>query len=388
MANFEEFDDLIQKKDDNKGGRGHNKDQKRANPYIYLVWIFILAIGCGSLLFCTVYQSLQCDNGKKRQTQVSSEVTLQIESIMAFNLMREYFFNPNVTYNFAPLYEVVGTLIDKVYGITETSLNEIKNNIDFSNSDRKLYNKIMTQNLCEYAKLNGTEEENEFECNDESDETIKEGLTIVLMHYMEELRNIYTQYLILEKTQNYNKDKYNMRYNMTLRLQPAYEDDARTILRKHENGTIIYRDEELWPNETDENKSVAYLQQRYNDSHPLKIFNKVENRKIIFLLKSIIIPAFDELYELLISKAVFDSKGIFEIETIVNIVLGVIIVILFVFGWKRHEMSLSETINKAKKMLSIIPIETLMKVKNIAKLLNIEASESDHKTSALWVQNM
>ena len=69
IANFEEFDDLIQKKDDNKGGRGHNKDQKRANPYIYLVWIFILAIGCGSLLFCTVYQSLQCDNGKKRQTK-------------------------------------------------------------------------------------------------------------------------------------------------------------------------------------------------------------------------------------------------------------------------------------------------------------------------------
>ena len=208
------------------------------------------------------------------------------------------------------------------------------------------------------------------------------------MHYMEELRNIYTQYLILEDTQNYNKGKYNMTYNMTLRLQPAYEDEARTILRKHENGTIIYRDEELWPNIIQKNKSVAYLQQRYNDSHPLKIFNKVENRKIIFLLKSIIIPAFDELYELLISKAVFDSKGIFEIETIVNIVLGVIIVILFVFGWKRHEMSLSETINKAKKMLSIIPIETLMKVKNIAKLLNIEASESDHKTSALWVQNM
>ena len=377
IANFEEFDDLIQKKDDNKGGRGHNKDQKRANPYIYLVWIFILAIGCGSLLFCTVYQSLQCDNGKKRQNQVSSEVTLQIESIMAFNLMREYFFNPHVTYNFSPLNEVVGALIDKVYGITENSLNEIKNNIDFSNSDRKLYNKIMTQNLCDYAKLNGTIEENEIECNDESDETIKEGLTIVLMHYMEELRNIYTQYLILEKTQNYNNEKYNFTYNMTLRLQPAYVDEA--------NNKTIYQDDLLWPNN---GNNLAYLQQRYNDSHPLKIFNKVENRKIIFLLKSIIIPAFDELYELLISKAVFDSKRIFEIETIVNIILGVVIVILFVFGWKRHEMSLSETINKAKKMLSIIPIETLMKVKNIAKLLNIEASESDHKTSALWVQNM
>jgi hypothetical protein len=283
---------------------------------------------------------------------------------------------------------VIETLIDKVYGITESSLNEIKNNIDFSNSDRKLYNKIMTQNLCEYAKLNGTEEENEYECNDESDETIKEGLTIVLMHYMEELRNIYTQYLILEKTQNHNKKNYNMTYNMTLRLQPVYEDEAKTILKKYPNGSTVYRDDELWPNETIGTLTLGYLQQRYNDSHPLKIFNKVENRKIIFLLKSIIIPAFDELYELLISKAVFDSKGIFEIETIVNIVLGVIIVILFVFGWKRHEMSLSETINKAKKMLSIIPIETLMKVKNIAKLLNIEASESDHKTSALWVQNM
>ena len=32
----------------------------------------------------------------------------------------------------------------------------------------------------------------------------------------------------------------------------------------------------------------------------------------------------------------------------------------------------------------LIPVETLMKVKNIVKLLCIKGSESDHRTSSLW----
>ena len=49
-------------------------------------------------------------------------------------------------------------------------------------------------------------------------------------------------------------------------------------------------------------------------------------------------------------------------------------------------MQIEESIYKTKKMLSIIPAECLMKVNNIAKLLNIDTSEEGNKqkTSLDW----
>ena len=96
------------------------------------------------------------------------------------------------------------------------------------------------------------------------------------------------------------------------------------------------------------------------------------------------IPAYSDVYDLLISHAVFDSSSILKYELFCNCIIGGILILLYVFVWKRHELSLNETIYKTKKMLSIIPVETLMRVKNIAKLLGIEGSESDHRTSTLW----
>ena len=101
-------------------------------------------------------------------------------------------------------------------------------------------------------------------------------------------------------------------------------------------------------------------------------------------MTEIMIPAYNDVFVLMISHAVFDSKYILKVELIVNCIIGAILILLYIFIWKRHEASLNETIYKTKKMLSIIPVETLMKVKNIAKLLGIEGSESDHRTSSLW----
>ena len=203
----------------------------------------------------------------------------------------------------------------------------------------------MNGNVCVYANLEGTEEENNAYCSTMSDGTIIQGLTIVQMHYFEEIREIYTKFL------------YNFIYNLTL------------------TGTN-QGDKYIPKNET--------LLKLYEYAHPMNIFNLENNRRIFFLLTDIMIPAYSDVYDLLISHAVFDSSSIIKYELYVNCSIVGILIILYLFVWKRHELGLNETIYKTKKMLSIIPVETLMKVKNIAKLLGIEGSETDHRTSSLW----
>ena len=335
----------------------NRNNQKRGNPIIYLLWIGILLIGSGAIIFCSVLQSMKCQNGKVRQIQIKNEVNIQIESIMAFNLMREYFFNEEILYNYSPLSEYAPYLIDTVYQNVGEEQREITDNVVFSNGDKVFYNKIMNGNVCNYAELTGTEEENNEYCSTMSDGTIIQGLTIVQMHYFEEIREIYTKFLILKKTQDIYKQKYQFIYNLTL----SGKDSIKQYI----------------PTDTS-------LLELYEYGNPLKIFNLENNRRIFFLLTDIMIPAYSDVYDLLISHAVFDSSSILKYELFCNCIIGGILILLYVFVWKRHELSLNETIYKTKKMLSIIPVETLMRVKNIAKLLGIEGSESDHRTSTLW----
>ena len=366
LAAINEFGDLgLEKneppKESKKGkmrlGRRGNKNQKRSNPLIYLVWILLILIGSFALIFSTAFQSLKCQNGKVRQVQIKNEVNIQVESIMEFNLMREYFFNEEALYNYIPLSDYVPTLIDTVYQSVSQEQREITDNVAFSDDDKKVYTKIMTGNLCDYANLTGTDEENTIYCSTMSDGTIIQGLTILQMHYFEEIREIYTKFLILQKTQILYKQQCKFSYNLTLSGTDAADEE-------------IPKDEECY--------------QKWLDTHPLNIFNLENNRRIFFLLTDIMIPAYNDVYVLLISHAVFDSKYILKVELIVSCSIGAVLILIYVFIWKRHEASLNETIYKTKKMLSIIPVETLMKVKNIAKLLGIEGSETDHRTSSLW----
>ena len=65
----------------------------------------------------------------------------------------------------------------------------------------------------------------------------------------------------------------------------------------------------------------------------------------------------------------------------------VIFIEIFVFFiiWKRYELELNNHIYKTKKMLSIIPIDTLIYVKNINKLLGIEENKLfDNKNEINW----
>ena len=355
--NIEKNEQKEKEKSKLRMGHRNNQNQKKSNPIIYLLWIGILLIGSGAIIFSTVLQASKCQNGKVRQIQIKNEVNIQVDSIMAFNLMREYFFNEEVLYNYSPLSEYAPTLIDTVYQSVSEEQREITDNVVFTNNDRIAYNKIMNGNICFYSNYSTDDIINNQYCSSMSDGTIIEGLTILQMHYFEEIREIYTKFLILKKTQDIYKEKYNFVYNLTL-------------FGTGQDIELIPKDEELL--------SLYYY------AHPLNIFNLENNRRIFFILTDIMIPAYTDVYDLLISHAVFDSKSIFKYELYVNCSIVGILIILYLFVWKRHELGLNETIYKTKKMLSIIPVETLMKVKNIAKLLGIEGSETDHRTSSLW----
>lgn len=61
-----------------------------------------------------------------------------------------------------------------------------------------------------------------------------------------------------------------------------------------------------------------------------------------------------------------------KVNLIITSIFAVIITLEYLIGWKMYENQIEEEIFKTKKMLSIIPIEALMKVNNIEKLLHLK----------------
>lgn len=70
-------------------------------------------------------------------------------------------------------------------------------------------------------------------------------------------------------------------------------------------------------------------------------------------------------------------------ELIVAVVLGSIIFLEYVFIWRLYEVKIEEEIFKTKKMLSIIPVESLLKINNIDKLLHIDLIKDNTKKEVL-----
>ena len=70
-------------------------------------------------------------------------------------------------------------------------------------------------------------------------------------------------------------------------------------------------------------------------------------------------------------------------ELIIAILLGSLIFFEYVFIWRLYEVKIEEEIVKTKKMLSIIPVESLLKISNIGKLLHIDGIKDSTKKETL-----
>lgn len=120
--------------------------------------------------------------------------------------------------------------------------------------------------------------------------------------------------------------------------------------------------------------SDAFIKEVYRAYAPVNIFNSVDYLTLSFLLKFIIMPAF--LYILNnVDSAIEYETVIVQMVTLITIICNIVIYLVIYFSvWKPFEMRLNNAIYKTKNMLSIIPIEVLVSIKNIDILLEIDRS--------------
>ena len=167
------------------------------------------------------------------------------------------------------------------------------------------------------------------------------GMKTTLTYYYEEIRILYYYYVRRQRT----AVKNNFVYNLTL---IGTEEEAK-----------------LWPT----NKR---LQRQYKQGHPITIFNQKSNIRLYFIFRFILYSAFSDFSNLIstIGKQTTDDN--IRLNLVFTSIFAIVITLEYLIGWKLYENQIEEEIFKTKKMLSIIPIEALMKVNNIEKLLHLK----------------
>lgn len=182
------------------------------------------------------------------------------------------------------------------------------------------------------------------------------GLQILLTYYLNELKALYFYFKLLQKLADY----FQFSYNLTL--------------------TGLEKEKDLWP-------EGARFQRLYLISHPINLFNKPENAKILFMFRFILEPLLQNFNYLIQTIAQSTSKSTIYLDTFVLILTVILYILVYFLLWKRHESQIEESIFKTKKMLRIIPVGSLVKIKNIAQIiLNIDMLDdvNGKRTNKIW----
>ena len=328
-----------------------NSNKKKVKKCNYLgidlLWIIIFILITGILTFETYYQYLVYLKYKNISKMVNIQLKIELNTLEIGNLFRGFIFNQTQDYNGENIENAVQRLLNNFYDINQNLINQLIKQLKKFPSLRRKYNAIYYSNLCNYTydfflltKYNKS-------CEEFTSNTISNGFNQAITFYIEILRSLYTIYRNIRNI----RIKFNFTYNLTL-LGTQYENN-------------------LIP----ENNNLKNL---YFISHPFFIFNNKNAAVMNCIYTVILFPVFEDLY-LIMRNETHTKKYLIKFYFIPLIICGTISFFLFVFEWKRYELKLNEIIFKTKKMLIIIPIETLMKIKNIKSILGIEEENSEKK---------
>ena len=322
--------------------------------YPYILWIILFSIGIITILALTIFHF---NVYKKTKLYVKlSGILILIEQIILYfySMVRELFYDKTLTMSGYPLYYLVPSIMSEIFIQLQMYLNTIYGDIIKYPSIKNTFNKLVyNDDICymseEYFKLYN----NESNCTFFFSGSISNGLYQGLIYYFETIRILYSYFRNLEIL----RSNYNFTYNLTL------------------IGTKYYS--ELWPE--DENEKIIY-----NSLHPLNLFNYNETISLSVLKDYIIIPCFNQLYDIVESTVLYSKKKLMTIYIIPSAVIGLVILFIFFVNWKKFSDKLNETIYKTKNMLSIIPNKSLIKINNIGKLLGIEEKGYKQKEKIVW----
>ena len=346
---FETNNNFKNEKETNKKTFNSNKKKikKCNNLGIDLLWIIIFTLITGILTFETYFQYLVYSNYKNISNMINIQLKIELNTLEIGNLFRGFIFNQTQDYNGEKPENTVQRLLNNFYNINQNLLNQLIKQLKNFPSLRRKYNEIYYSNLCNYSYDFFFNTKSNTTCEKFTSNTISNGFNQAVSFYIEILRSLYTIYRNIRNL----RIKFNFTYNLTL-LGTQYENN-------------------LIP----EN---VHLRNLYFIAHPFYIFNNKNAAVMNFIYTVILFPVFEDLYSLMRNET-YQKKYLIKFFLVPLIICGIISFFLFIFEWKRYELKLNEVIYKTKKMLIIIPIETLMKIKNIKSILGIEEENSEKK---------
>jgi hypothetical protein len=261
-----------------------------------------------------------------------------------YNSLREYIFDvTNPVYGMKPdgfseelssqIYSKITQKEAKVYKVLPKISNTIVNK----------FNAMNQGNVCRFMDRIFTNPSSNLTCETFMFGAAQFGLKTFITTYIEEIHYMKNLFTIYVNEQNV----YNYTYNLTL------------------TGTTEYTN--LMPDNTDEHEL-------YHSLNQINVLNWEKTREINYSLLSIIDPAFNEFVNYL--QETIDAHIHNDKKILIWLTIGLIIFNMFWFFtfFVPFINGLSQTIYKAKNMLSIIPKQVLFNVPNILNVLNIEVN--------------
>ena len=340
----------------NKDDKTKNKSKNSCHKYSYSIWGFMIILTLITMTLFVVIQFLVHKNYKDSLKLTKNVITQELTIVMLYNMLREFIFDNTKTLKGINYGIFLENQLTSFYLNIGGHLKEIEKLVLNRKDLMKKYETIFYGNLC---SNNSTLFFKAFmpnkNCSTFAGNCVINGLKQVIFYSIENIRYIYSQHLVRKKI----IEQYNFKYNLTL------------------NG-FKNNEELLWPKNSSLNNLYFY-------SHPINDFNLKEFKELNYLLLFVIYPYFSEFYLFVRENSFFSKKNLMILFLSIGCIVIVIEFFVFFIIWKRYELELNNNIFKTKKMLSIIPIETLIYVKNINKLLGIEENKQfDNKNEVNW----
>lgn len=113
-------------------------------------------------------------------------------------------------------------------------------------------------------------------------------------------------------------------------------------------------------------------QEKLNKTIQILVFSHPKSLELIISMKYLIYPVFEDLNKAIEKELINLIDSLKFILIVLLASFSVLEILWFVIRWRYYISSLSKVIYKAKNMLTIIPMEILMTLSSIYKLLHIK----------------
>lgn len=322
----------------------HNRHNRKHN-YIMslLLWICSIVFVLLDISGVLCYQMLSMNMKLNVALLIKSSQQIKMAVVLVFTLLREYIYDPNISFNHSSIHANTLQTLKQQYETYYVEEEYIRSHIE------RMYPKmlntfhvLMHRNICSYADAFFTAYHNVTgNCGAFTSNVSYYGFSSLVSYFFMETDELYFKHERFVKLYMQNKFQYNL-----------------TLV-----GTGV--DVAYWP-------SDAATAVKYGEVHPIHLFNDKLHLNICVEFRFLLSPGFTQLGTCIneLAKSVRDKMVKIDFGGLLAAL--VLLVVVYRGIWMRYEEKIEEVIYKTKKMLSIIPIEELVKVRSIKKLLNLE----------------